>query len=430
VNVHELEGKTIAFMASGGLDSCTITRWLSDHGVNVVTFTADLGQPDEESLDDVATRMEACGAKEAVIIDLRKEIAEAGVQAVQGQTYYEGEYLNTTPYGRYVTVKGVLPHVIDRGIKVLSHGATGRGNDQVRFQLITNMLEPGVKIYAPWRDQTFLDAFAGRQEMIEYCESKGLPIKHSKSKPYSTDANLLGLTHEAGDLEYLTTAAEFVTPEMGVRATEAPDVPERVTIRFEQGRPVSINGDRVDAYAAIDKANEIGGRNAIGINTHQLENRMMGTKSRGVYEAPGIALLSSAYQYVLQVVLDRRARRMFEMASSVFSENLYFAQGLDLSSQMARDVIARASGLATATVVVDCYKGRVQFVSLVDAPYSLYVEAHASMDDLDGEENVEGIEEAEFIGYDHSDSEGFVKVLALGAVTAGRSGQAAKGVTD
>lgn len=430
MDVRELEGKTVAFLASGGLDSCTITRWLSDMGVNVVTFTADLGQPDEDNLDDVAKRMEACGAKEAVIVPLRKEIAAAGILAIQGQVTYEGDYWNTTPLGRYVTTKGILEEVTKRGIRILSHGATGRGNDQVRFQLITNMLTPGFSVYAPWRDQVFLDAFAGRQEMIQYCESKGLPIKHSKTKPYSTDANLLGLSHEAGELEFLTTAANFVTPEMGVRAVDAPDAPERVVVRFEKGFPVSINDEATDSYGAIERANAIGGRNAVGINDHMLENRMVGTKSRGVYEAPGLALLGAAYQYLLQAVLDRRARKVFEYASETFSEQLYQAYGLDLASQMARGVIRQAASLATGTVTVDCYKGNVQFVSLTDVPHSLYVEAHASMDDLDGEENVEGLEETELAGYDHADSEGFLKVLGLSATTAGRSGQAAQSLTE
>jgi argininosuccinate synthase len=374
--------------------------------------------------------MVACGATEAVIVPLREQIAEAGVLAIQGQATYEGDYWNTTPLGRYVTTEGVLAEVKKRGIRILSHGATGRGNDQVRFQLITNMLNPAFAVYAPWRDQTFLDAFAGRQEMIDYCEAKGLPIKHSKSKPYSTDANLLGLSHEAGELEFLTTGAEFVTPEMGVRATEAPDSPERVEIRFEQGRPVSINGAALDAFSVIATANEIGGRNAVGINDHMLENRMVGTKSRGVYEAPGLALLGAAYDYLLQAVLDRRARKVFEYASETFAEQLYQSYGLDLASQMVRGVIIQAARLATGTVTVDAYKGRVQYVSLTDVPHSLYVEAHASMDDLDGEELVEGLQETEIAAYDHSDSEGFLRVLGLSATTAGRSGQAAKSLTD
>ncbi len=423
MNVHDLKGKTIAFLASGGLDSCTITRWLTDHGVNVVTFTADLGQPDEVNLEDVAVRMKASGASEAVVIDLREEIAEAGIDAIQGHTTYEGAYWNTTPYGRYVTTKGLLPHIEDRGISVLSHGATGRGNDQVRFQLITNMIAPGFKIYAPWRDQIFLDAFAGRNEMIEYCEANDVPIKHSKQKPYSTDANLLGLSHEAGDLEKLSTATNFVTPEMGVRATEASDTPERVEIRFEKGRPVAINGEFVKAFEALNTANVIGGRNAVGINDHMLENRMMGTKSRGIYEAPGLELLGEAYRYVMQAVLDRRARRVYDFASATLAEQLYQAYGLDLASQMTRQVIAAAAELATATVTVDCYKGNVQFVSLKDAPHSLYVEAHASMDDVESADLVEGVTDLELDGYDHKDSEGFVKVLGLGATTSGRVGQ-------
>jgi argininosuccinate synthase len=420
MNVDDLKGQTVAFLASGGLDSCTITRWLADHGVKVVTFTADLGQPDEESLDDVAKRMEACGASEAVIVDLRDEIAEAGVAAVQAQTTYEGPYWVTTPYGRYVTTMGVLPEIEKRGITILSHGATGRGNDQMRFQLITNMVKPGFRVYAPWRDQKFLDTFPGRKEMITFCEAKALPIKHSAQKPYSTDSNLLGLTHEAGDLEYLTTPAEFVEPEMGVRAWQAPDSPERFIVRFEKGRPTEVNGKKLSAFETILEANQVGGRNAVGINAHMLENRMMGTKSRGIYEAPGLALLGAAYAYLLQAILDRRARRMFEYASSTLSDQLYSAVGLDLTSQMCQSAIADVSALATGTISVDCYKGNVQFVSLEDAPHSLYVEAHASMDELPSSDSEEGTVDLE--GYDHKDSEGFLKVMGLGASTLGRAG--------
>ena len=410
MDVQDLKGKTIAFLASGGLDSCTITHWLTQQGVKVVTFTGDLGQPDEESLDAVAERMRACGAVEAVIVPLREAMGELGIQAVWAQATYEGGYWNTTPLGRYVTVEGVLPHVIDRGIPVLSHGATGRGNDQVRFQLITNMLAPGIEVYAPWRDQAFLDAFGGRDEMIEYCEANGLPIKHSKAKPYSTDANLLGLTHEAGALESLATAANFVTPEMGVRATEAPDQPEQITISFQKGRPVAVDGAHVaDAGALFEALNAIGGRNAIGINLHLLENRFVGTKSRGIYEAPGMEVLGSAYAYLLQAVLDRRARRFFEQTCSYLSEQIYQGYGKDLGSQLAWDTVAQVASLATGTITVELYKGTVSFVSMADVPHSIYVEEHASMENVDG--------------FDHKDSEGFLRVLGISASTIAERGQ-------
>jgi argininosuccinate synthase len=421
MDVTDLEGRTIAFLASGGLDSCTITHWLTSRGVKVVTFTADLGQPDEPDLNAVAERMQKCGAVESVIVPLAREMGEAGIEAVQAQGTYEGGYWITTPLGRQVITKGVLVHLMERRINVLAHGATGRGNDQVRFQLIANMVAPGIQVYAPWRDHYFLEQFGGRRQMIDYCESNGLPIRHTHDKPYSTDANLLGLTHEAGDLEALTTPANFVKPEMGVRATEAPDQPETVKITFVEGRPTRINGEDVqDAAELFRRANAIAGRNAVGINLHLLENRMVGTKSRGIYEAPGMQLLGSAYAYVLQAVLDHRARRIFDFASQTYAEQLYQGYSEDLGSSMVKEVVARAAELITGVVTVELYKGNVNFVALDDVPHSIYVLEHASMDDdeLSGD-----MGDTVPYGYDHKDSEGFLRVLSLSASTIGRAGQ-------
>nr|MDT0663598.1 argininosuccinate synthase [Micromonospora sp. DSM 115978] len=237
-----------------------------------MTFTADLGQPDEEDIDEIAQRMRACGAAEAVVVPLRNEMGEAGIAAMQAQATYEGRYWNTTPLGRYVTVRGILPLVLERKIPVLSHGSTGRGNDQVRFQLITNMMAPEIDVYAPWRDRDFLDAFGGREEMLTYCLDAGLPIRAPSTARYSTDANLLGLTHEAGELESLTTPANLVEPGMGVRATEAPDQPEQLTVTFDKGRPVAVNGVKIiDAAHLFELANTVAGRHAVGINLHLVE---------------------------------------------------------------------------------------------------------------------------------------------------------------
>src|SRR5262245_8379240 len=237
-----------------------------------------------------------------------------------------------------------------KGIDIISHGATGRGNDQIRFQLCTNMLAPQVQIYAPWRDEVFLKRFGGRSEMIEYCLERKLPIKASKDAPYSTDANLLGLTHEAGKLESLETGPWFITPGMGVLPKDAPDKPEKVSVRFEKGRPVSLNGKKVNAFQAITQANEIGGRNGVGIASHLVENRFVGVKSRGVYEAPGMELLGSAYMYLLQLVLDRRAREMFDAVSLFLSKQIYQGYGFDLASHMARQALAPTVNLMTGTI--------------------------------------------------------------------------------
>lgn len=415
MDVNEFKGKTIGFLASGGLDSCTITHWLSQQGVNVVTFTADLGQPDEVDLEDVAHRMKVCGAVDAVIVNLREAIAELGLEVVQAQATYEGGYWLSTPIGRYVTTKGVLPYLIDHNIDVLSHGATGRGNDQCRFQLITNMYAPQIQVYAPWRDQHFLDAFGGggREEMIEYCEAQNLPIRHSKSKPYSTDSNLIGLTHEAGKLESLETPANFVEPEMGVRATEAPNSPELLSITFSKGRPTMINGVSVASLAdAFAELNTIAGRNGVGINLHLLENRFVGTKSRGVYEQPGIEVLGKAYEYLLQALLDHRAQRVMKFTSEMLAEQMYNGYGEDFASQLLKGVAAQVAAVVTGTITVQLYKGCISYVGMADVPHTLYVQENASM------ENV--------VGFDHKDSEGFLRVLGLSAIAVGKAGLASE----
>jgi argininosuccinate synthase len=401
ITLSHLKGKTVAFAASGGLDSCTITRWLVDNGVNVVCFTADMAQPDETDLDSVRQRMLACGAKDYVRIPLHDAIAEAGLDIIQAQAYYEGRYWNTTGIGRHVIVAGMLPEMKKRNISILSHGATGRGNDQVRFQLVTNMLEPTFEVYAPWRDEAFLAKFRGRSEMIDYCTQRKLPIKATKDAPYSTDANLLGLTHEAGKLESLETPPIFVTPGMGVHPTKAPDQPEMVTIRFEKGRPVTINGANVTMYQAITRANQLGGRHGVGICYHLVENRFVGIKSRGVYEAPGMELLGTAYSYLLQLVLDRRSRELFDQLSLMLAKQVYQGYGYDLASRVATEAVRSFAQLMTGTISVSLYKGNTYFQSATDVPHSLYSEANASMEAI-GE-------------FDHADSEGFLRVLSVSA---------------
>jgi argininosuccinate synthase len=409
LTVNDLKGKTVAFAASGGLDSCTVTRWLTEAGVTVVCFTADMAQPDEVDMAGVEQRMRACGATDFVTLDLKDAIAEAGLEVIQSQACYEGRYWNTTGIGRHVIVAGMVKAMRERKIKILSHGATGRGNDQVRFQLNTNMLAPDFQIYAPWRDENFLKRFGGRSEMIDYCTERKLPIKASKDAPYSTDANLLGLTHEAGKLESLETGPWFITPGMGVLPKDAPDEPEKVTIRFEQGRPVAINGKHVTAFGAITLANEIGGGHGVGIASHLVENRFVGVKSRGVYEAPGMEVLGTAYAYLLQLVLDRRARELFDQLSLFLSKQIYQGYGFDLAAHMAREALAPTVKLMTGTIALNLYKGHAYFAAATDVPHQMYSESNASMEAI-GE-------------FNHADSEGFLSVLQVSARALAANGQ-------
>lgn len=409
MKVTDLKGKTVGAAVSGGLDSCTLTRWLTDRDVDVVCFTADLGQPDEERADYIRERMLRCGAREAIMVDAKDALAQAGIEVLKCQAKYEGGYWNTTGIARHITVRALLPELEKHGIDILSHGATGRGNDQVRFQLVTNMLKPHFEVYAPWRDDSFLSEFPGRTEMIDYCQARELPIQATHDKPYSTDSNILGLTHEAGRLESLSTPAGFITPGMGVHPLQAPDAVERFSVRFEAGTPVRLNGEAATQLQAIEQANRIGGRNGVGIGIHTVENRFVGIKSRGVYESPGLSLLGQCYDYLLQLVLDRRSRRVFDHASSVIAEQIYQGYWYDPGTQALRASIDVFAKLATGTITVDLYKGNISFHSAEDTPHSLYSESTASMEGIGS--------------FDHRDSEGFLGVLGVSARALNSAGQ-------
>ncbi len=401
VRYQDLVGKHIGGAVSGGLDSCTATMWLRERGAMPHCFTVDLGQPDEANLDDVPRRMLESGAVEAVVISGQEALAVAGLQVIQAQARYEGGYWNTTGIARYITTALIVKELQQRSIDVLFHGATGRGNDQVRFQLATNMLAPRMRVYAPWRDQAFIDQFGGRAEMLAYCAERHLPVKQTAAKPYSTDANFLGLTHEAGQLESLHTPASHVEPGMGVWAWDAPDRPEVVSIHWERGVPVAINGVRTSLVDAFHQANQIGGRNGVGIGAHVVENRFVGIKSRGVYEAPGMEILGQSYAFLLQLVLDRRARDLFDLVSRQISTQIYQGFWYDLATTGALAALNPILSLMNGTISLRLYKGNIFFEEAEGATHSLYRADIASMERIGS--------------FDHADSEGFLNVLGVSA---------------
>ena len=401
MKINQLKGRSVGIAVSGGLDSCTITRWLVDHGVDVFCFTADLGQPDEKDMNEIRNRMLNCGALDSTVVVAVDQLAEAGLQLIQAQATYEGGYWNTTGIARHVTVAVLLESMKKRGITILSHGSTGRGNDQVRFQLATNMIEPNFEVYAPWRDEAFLEQFGGRKEMIDFCNQNNIPITATYEKPYSTDANLLGLTHEAGKLESLQTPDNFITPGMGLHPKDAPDKAEHMTIRFEKGRPTEINGKLCSLVEAFELANEIGGRNGVGIGIHVVENRFVGIKSRGVYESPGMEVLGQCYEYLLQLILDRRSRRVFNRLSDLIAEQIYEGYWFDPATQSQLAALQPFKSLASGKITVTLYKGNISFHSAVSIPHSLYSEETASMEDIGD--------------FNHADSEGFLSVLGVSA---------------
>lgn len=411
MNWRELKDSNIIHVAgavSGGLDSCTVTHWLKSKGFSVHCYTVDLGQPDEESLDAVKERMLGSGAERAQIVEGQDALAEAGLKVVQSQARYEGGYWNTTGIARPITVSAMLPEIEAQDIGVLFHGATGRGNDQVRFQLAANTLQPSLHVYAPWRDPEFVQQFPGRQQMLDYCEANDLPIRPSRESRYSTDANFLGLTHEAGDLEDVQISPVFVEPGMGVWPWDAPDRDEIVTIRWEEGVPVTLNGKPLGLVEMFQQANRVAGKHAVGIGTHVVENRFVGVKSRGIYESPGMELLGRSYEYLLQFILDRRARELFDYISGVISLQIYQGYWLDLATTSALAALEPMTRLATGTISVRLYKGSIFFDTAEDTPeampHSLYTD-DSSMEAMGT--------------YDHSDAEGFLKVLGISSKNVG-----------
>ncbi|MCX6766218.1 MAG: argininosuccinate synthase [Candidatus Moranbacteria bacterium] len=378
----DLRGGKVAAFVSGGLDSTTVIHWLTSHGIKVLAVTADLGQPDEKNLEDVPRRMKAAGATEAILVPGKEILARYMLQVIQGLGHYEGKYLNTTGIARMATVAAALGEIKKRGIKIITHGATGRGNDQVRFELAPAMLEPNIKVYAPWRDPDFISELGGRKQMIEYCHKNGLKISATLEKPYSTDANFCGLTHEAGKLESLKTPTSLVSFIMGNSPQKAPNREERVSIRFEKGVPVSVNGKRMNLVGIFEKLNKIAGKNGVGIGIDVVENRRIGIKSRGVYESPGASLLEIAYEKILELILDGNRREFFDQVSRKFAKAVYRGEWFSPLISDLLAVISNISHFATGSVTFDLYKGNVSFVKMENAPHSLYSSERSSMEKI------------------------------------------------
>ncbi len=382
MKLSDLENEKLGICVSGGLDSKTVTKRLVDMGADVVCFSADLAQADEEDIQDVVTNMAPCGA-ETVIVDVKNEMADACLVMIKAQAMYDGGYWNSTGIARAVTVRGIIDAMKERDCTVLVHGATGRGNDQMRFERYTNVLAPEMTVFAPWRDQELLKQFPGRKEMAEYLTSLGIEAFAGGKKRYSTDANLAGLSYEAEDLESLETPSTIVEPCMGVWPKDAPDKVEEVSVRFEEGLAVAINGVEMNPLEIMLEANRVGGRNGIGLK-NALENRIIGTKSRGVYEAPGMELLAFSLLQVYQAVMDRRATALFRQMSTIVSDQVYDGRYYDPSTKAALAAIDVLAKPATATVKLGLYKGNMMFHSLTDCKSSLYNEADSSMEASSG----------------------------------------------
>ena len=407
MTIDELTNEKVGLCVSGGLDSRTIAKKLTDLGINVVCFSADLAQPDETDIKNIQDRMAPCGV-ETVIVDLKDKMAEAGFDVIKAQAMYDGGYWNTTGIARAVAVRGLVPEMKKCDCTVLAHGATGRGNDQVRFERYTNVLFPDMKVYAPWRDPALLVEFPGRTEMADYLNRSGITASAGKGKKYSTDANLAGLSHEAEDLESLETPCTIVIPTMGVWPNDAPDKVETFTAAFEKARIITINGKKVTPLQAMQKANTIGGRNGIGMK-NALENRIIGTKSRGVYESPGMELLGRCLEFVYQAVMSKRSNHLFRQLSSLVASQIYNGCYFDPETRAAMAAINVLTEFAGGTVQVGLYKGNIYFEKLTDCKASLYNPADSSMEKSEGLNPVS--------------SQGFIDIQSIEARGLSRAGQ-------
>ena len=397
LTIEQLKGATVGACVSGGLDSRTIAKCLTEAGVKVIGFTADLGQPDEKNINDIRDRMAPCGV-ETVIVDLRQPMAEACFEVIEAQAMYDGGYWNSTGIARAVTVRGLLPKLRKHGCTVLVHGATGRGNDQMRFERYTNVLDPEMRVYAPWRDATLLKRFPGRTQMAEYLAGFGIPAPVGTKKKYSTDANLAGLSHEAEDLESLETAMTIVVPTMGVWPMQAPEKPERFTVRFEAARPVALNGRELDPVAAMIEANAIGGRNGVGI-LDMVENRLVGMKSRGVYETPGGSILYKAHDMLEQLCLDKNTLHMKQRLALEFADLVYNGLWFTPLREALSAFVDKTQEAVTGTVKLKLYKGNIVGAGM-ESPNSLYDEGIATFGEDEG-------------AYDQKDSAGFIALYGL-----------------
>ncbi len=390
---------------SGGLDTSVILGWLQEEGYDVHCVYVDLGQPCEDR-QAVLDKAQRCGAKSARIVDAREELCrDFAFPVLQWQAKYEGIYLLGTSIARPLISKVCLEVAREVGADAFAHGATGKGNDQCRFQLAAEALDPAVKIIAPWRIEKYRQRFPGRAEMIAFCEQKDIPVKASKAKPYSSDENCLHISYEAGKLEDLTVnGVELVDFGMTVSPRQAPDKNEQVTIAFAAGLPIAVNGQKLGAYEIVAKLNEIGGRNGVG-RIDMVENRFVGMKSRGVYESPGMTLLYNAHRVVEQLTLDRDLVHLRDRLAPEVAEMVYYGFWYHAKFDALLAFIRQAQRPVTGEATLSLYKGNIDVASRT-SPHSLYDEGIASMEGGGS--------------YNQTDAEGFLRIQGLPSRVQGR----------
>jgi argininosuccinate synthase len=374
----------IVLAYSGGLDTSVLLSWIKDtyNNAEMIAFCANIGQ--EEELKGLEKKAKKTGASKIYIDDLQEEFARDFIfPMIRAGAIYEGQYFLGTSIARPLIAKRMVEIARAEGADAIGHGATGKGNDQVRFELTAAALAPELQIIAPWRDERFRKDFPGRQAMIDYCASKNIPVQASAKKPYSMDRNLLHISYEAGILEDpwydsmdLKNREYFTT--LSVLPEDAPDKPEYVTIDFEKGDAVAVNGKAMDPLAVMKTLNKLGGKHGVG-RVDMVENRYVGMKSRGVYETPGGAILQFAHRQIESLTMDREVMHLRDSLIPKYAELVYYGYWYSPERLALQALVEESQKNVTGTVRVKLYKGGI-YVAGRKSPVSLYNPHIATME--------------------------------------------------
>jgi argininosuccinate synthase len=380
-------GEKVGIAFSGGLDTSVAVAWMRAKGAIPCTYTADLGQYDESDIDSVPVRAQEYGAEISRLVDCKTPLVEEGLAALACGAFHirsgGKQYFNTTPLGRAVTGTLLVRAMLSDKVDIWGDGSTYKGNDIERFYRYGLLANPNLKIYKPWLDADFVRELGGRKEMSEWLVANNLPYRDSTEKAYSTDANILGATHEAKNLESLDASIEIVDPIMGVRFWDSSVAiaSEDVKIEFNQGRPVALNGKRFDdVVAMMNEANAIGGRHGLGM-TDQIENRIIEAKSRGIYEAPGMALLFIAYERLLSAIHNEDTIANYHAEGRRLGRLLYEGRWLDPQSLMLRESLQRwVASAITGEVTLRLRRGDDYSIIATSGPHLSYHPDKLSME--------------------------------------------------
>ena len=383
-------GQKVGIAFSGGLDTSAALRWMKNKGALPYAYTANLGQPDEPDYDAIPRKAMEYGAEKARLVDCRLQLAAEGIAALQSGAFHittAGQtYFNTTPLGRAVTGTMLVSAMKEDDVNIWGDGSTFKGNDIERFYRYGLLTNPALKIYKPWLDQQFIDELGGRAEMSAFMTANGFGYKMSAEKAYSTDSNMLGATHEAKDLEFLNSGMKIVNPIMGVPFWKDDCVvkAEEVSVTFEEGRPVALNGVQYpDLVTLILEANKIGGRHGLGMSD-QIENRIIEAKSRGIYEAPGLALLFIAYERLVTGIHNEDTIEQYRDNGRKLGRLLYQGRWFDSQAIMLRETAQRwVAKAVTGTVTMELRRGNDYSLLNTESPNLTYAPERLSMEKVE-----------------------------------------------